>query len=228
MESEMSSTQEQARRTCWSPSASIGSTALRTSCSPSCARECPVHWTAASASGPTRRASGRSPAREDIHTVSRDWKTYSSELGGVTATTTSCSRSSSRGRCSSAWTRPSTTASRCSSRPASRPSGSPPTSRPSARSSPTCSTAWRAARQADLVTDVAQPIVSRVIGSFMGIPPEDDHAWATLMNSALGIGDPDLSPEGARGSARSATSPRSSRRCQRDDRRSAASTRPTT
>ena len=26
----------------------------------------------------------------------------------------------------------------------------------------------------DLVTDVAQPVVSRVIGSFMGIPPEDD------------------------------------------------------
>src|ERR1700716_727329 len=48
----------------------------------------------------------------------------------------------------------------------------------------------------DLVTDVAQPVVSRVIGSFMGIPPEDDHAWATLMNSALGAGDPDLNPDG--------------------------------
>src|SRR5206468_7674199 len=48
----------------------------------------------------------------------------------------------------------------------------------------------------DLVTDVAQPIVSRVIGSFMGIPPEDDAAWATLMNSALGAGDPDLNPNG--------------------------------
>ena len=31
----------------------------------------------------------------------------------------------------------------------------------------------------DLVTDVAQPVVSRVIGSFMGIPPEDDIVWAT-------------------------------------------------
>ena len=30
----------------------------------------------------------------------------------------------------------------------------------------------------DLVTDVAQPVVSRVIGSFMGIPPEDDAIWA--------------------------------------------------
>jgi cytochrome P450 len=48
----------------------------------------------------------------------------------------------------------------------------------------------------DLVTDVAQPVVSRVIGSFMGIPPEDDQAWATLMNSALGAGDPDLNPGG--------------------------------
>ena len=50
----------------------------------------------------------------------------------------------------------------------------------------------------DLVTDVAQPVVSRVIGSFMGIPPEDDEIWARLMNSMLGAGDPDLNPEGAR------------------------------
>jgi cytochrome P450 len=48
----------------------------------------------------------------------------------------------------------------------------------------------------DLVSDVAQPVVSRVIGSFMGIPEEDDAVWATLMNSALGVGDEDLSPGG--------------------------------
>jgi cholest-4-en-3-one 26-monooxygenase len=48
----------------------------------------------------------------------------------------------------------------------------------------------------DLVTEVAQPAVSRVIGSFMGIPPQDDFAWATLMNSTLGAGDPDLNPDG--------------------------------
>jgi cholest-4-en-3-one 26-monooxygenase len=48
----------------------------------------------------------------------------------------------------------------------------------------------------DLVTDVAQPVVSRVIGSFMGIPPEDDIVWARLMNAALGLGDPDLNPGG--------------------------------
>jgi len=51
----------------------------------------------------------------------------------------------------------------------------------------------------DLVADVAQPIVSRVIGSFMGIPEADDAVWARLMNTALGAGDPDLNPEGVAG-----------------------------
>jgi cholest-4-en-3-one 26-monooxygenase len=53
--------------------------------------------------------------------------------------------------------------------------------------------------ECDLVTDVAQPVVSRVIGSFMGIPPEDDAVWANLMNSTLGAGDPDLNPLGLQG-----------------------------
>ena len=51
----------------------------------------------------------------------------------------------------------------------------------------------------DLVTDVAQPVVSRVIGSFMGIPEEDDAIWARLMNSTLGAGDADLNPDGFEG-----------------------------
>ncbi len=62
----------------------------------------------------------------------------------------------------------------------------------------------------DLVSDVAQPVVSRVIGSFMGIPPEDDEMWANLMNSTLGAGDPDLNPEGIEAYS-SATSHGSSR-----------------
>ena len=48
----------------------------------------------------------------------------------------------------------------------------------------------------DLVGDVAQPVVSRVIGSFMGIPAEDDAVWARLMNATLGAGDRDLNPDG--------------------------------
>ena len=48
----------------------------------------------------------------------------------------------------------------------------------------------------DLVTDVAQPFVSRVIGSFMGIPKGEDEVWARLMNSMLAANDPDINPEG--------------------------------
>ena len=51
----------------------------------------------------------------------------------------------------------------------------------------------------DLVVDVAQPVVSRVIGSFMGIPPEDDAMWAEMMNATLGANDPDLNPDGVEG-----------------------------
>jgi len=48
----------------------------------------------------------------------------------------------------------------------------------------------------ELVSEVAQPIVSRVIHSFMGVPPEDDAVWARLMSSILGAGDPELNPDG--------------------------------
>ena len=53
----------------------------------------------------------------------------------------------------------------------------------------------------DLVSDVAQPVVARVIGSFMGIAEEDDEIWARLMNSTLGAGDPDVNPDGIEGAA---------------------------
>ena len=50
--------------------------------------------------------------------------------------------------------------------------------------------------ECDLVSDVAQPVVSRVIGSFLGVPEEEDEMWATLVNSTLGLGDDDLNPGG--------------------------------
>jgi len=48
----------------------------------------------------------------------------------------------------------------------------------------------------DLVEEVAQPVVSRVICRFMGIPEEDDRLWADLMNGILASSDPDINPEG--------------------------------
>ncbi|HEX4187757.1 MAG TPA: cytochrome P450, partial [Solirubrobacteraceae bacterium] len=51
----------------------------------------------------------------------------------------------------------------------------------------------------DLVVDVAQPVVSRVIHSFMGTPPEDDAIWARICNASMAVDDPDLAPEGIEG-----------------------------
>jgi cholest-4-en-3-one 26-monooxygenase len=48
----------------------------------------------------------------------------------------------------------------------------------------------------DLVPDLAQPVVSRVIGSFMGIEEADDAMWAELMNKLVGGDDAEMNPEG--------------------------------
>jgi cytochrome P450 len=49
--------------------------------------ECPVHWTERVSEYPEEAGFWSVTRAEDVHTVSRDWRTYSSELGGVTALT---------------------------------------------------------------------------------------------------------------------------------------------
>ena len=50
------------------------------------------------------------------------------------------------------------------------------------------------AGECDLVEDVAGPVVSRVIGSFMGTPESDDDQGREWANITLGFGDEDLRP----------------------------------
>ena len=50
--------------------------------------------------------------------------------------------------------------------------------------------------EVDLVSQVAQPVVARVICSFLGTPEEDDAIWADLANKGLAFGDEQLQPEG--------------------------------
>jgi cholest-4-en-3-one 26-monooxygenase len=158
-------------------------------------RECPVHWSSRITEF-TEEAGFWSVTRaDDIHTVSRDWKTYSSERGGVTATTHVFPLELARAmfigmdppkhdRLKMLFQAGFTPKRIAAHEPAIRAIVVDVLDRLEGRE--TC----------DLVTDVAQPAVSRVIGSFMGIPPEDDGAWARLMNTALGAGDPDLNPDG--------------------------------
>ena len=162
--------------------------------------ECPVHWTE-SFEASTR--GGRLLVGHDRRGRARGQPRLGDLLLGTRRrhrVAERSSRSSSRGRCSSAWTRPSTTASRRCSSAASRRSGSPTTRTRSARSS------RDVLDRLDGPRDVRprQPTSpsrssSRVIGSFMGISEEDDAIWARLMNSTLGAGDPDLNPDGVEG-----------------------------
>lgn len=50
--------------------------------------------------------------------------------------------------------------------------------------------------EAELVADIAQPVVARVIGSFLGTPPEDDEHWADLALRGLAVGNEELQPDG--------------------------------
>jgi cytochrome P450 len=157
--------------------------------------ECPVHWTSKITEYPNEAGYWSVTRAEDIYTVSRDWRTYSSELGGITAVTDVFPIELMRAmfigmdppkhdRLKKLFQAGFTPKRIAAHEPAIRAIVVDVLDRLEGRET------------ADLVTDVAQPAVSRVIGSFMGIPPEDDAVWATLMNSALGAGDPDLNPDG--------------------------------
>ena len=161
-------------------------------------RECPVHWTERISEYPEEPGYWSVTTADDIHTVSRDWQTYSSERGGVTAVSAVFPLELVRAMFI----------------------GMDPPKHDRLKQlfqagfTPRRIAAHEEAIRAivvdvldglegrgtcDLVTDVAQPVVSRVIGSFMGIPPEDDAVWANLMNATLGASDPDLAPQGIEG-----------------------------
>jgi cytochrome P450 len=158
-------------------------------------QECPVHWSSHVPEFPESAGFWSVTTADDVHAVSRDWQTYSSEVGGITAVSEVFPIELTRAmfigmdppkhdRIKALFQAGFTPKRIAAHEEAIREIVVAVLDRLEGRE--TC----------DLVTDVAQPAVSRVIGSFMGIPEEDDEAWATLMNATLGAGDPDLSPGG--------------------------------
>jgi cytochrome P450 len=156
--------------------------------------ECPVHWTSRVTELPAARGFWSVTTADDVHTVSRDWQTYSSELGGVVVIDEVFPIELARAmfigmdppkhdRLKALFQAGFTPRRIAAHEEAIREIVVRVLDRLDGRE--TC----------DLVTDVAQPAVSRVIGSFMGIPEEDDQAWADLMNMTLAASDPDYSPE---------------------------------
>jgi cholest-4-en-3-one 26-monooxygenase len=156
--------------------------------------ECPVHWTESIEEFPQEPGFWSLTLADDVHSVSRDWKTFSSERGGITAAGViplELTRAMFIGmdppkhdRVKALFQAGFTPKRIADHEERIRAIVDEVLDRLEGR------------EECDLVNDVAQPVVARVIGSFMGIPPEDDQPWADLMNSILGGGDPDLNPAG--------------------------------
>ena len=157
---------------------------------------CPVHWSPELPEYPTEAGFWSVTTADDVYEVSRDWQTYSSERGGMTALTHSIlplelqqamfigMDPPKHDRIKALFQRGFTPKRIAEHEDAIRAIAVDVLDGLAGRE--TC----------DLIEDVAQPVVSRVIGSFMGLPPEDDAIWANLMNTILGAGDPDRTPEG--------------------------------
>jgi cytochrome P450 len=160
--------------------------------------KCPVHRTERIEEFPNEAGFWSVTTAEDVHAVSRDWQTYSSELGGVTVFAEIFPLELARGmfigmdppkhdRIKALFQRGFTPKRIADHEDPIRQIVVNVLDRLEGRE--TC----------DLVSDIAQPVVSRVIGSFMGLAEEEDAVWARIVNSALAPDDKDLSPEGIDG-----------------------------
>jgi cytochrome P450 len=159
---------------------------------------CPIHWTESFELFPEEEGFWSVTTADDIHTVSRDWKTYSSERGGVLVAAAGFPLELAQAmfigmdppkhdRLKALFQAGFTPKRIAAHEDEIRAIVVNVLDRLEGRD--TC----------DLVNDVAQPAVSRVIGSFMGIEERDDASWARLMNSTLGAADPDINPDGFEG-----------------------------
>ncbi|MDX6685708.1 MAG: hypothetical protein QOF26_3409 [Baekduia sp.] len=156
---------------------------------------CPVHWTPEITEYPEEQGFWSVTTADDVHAVSRDWETFSSASGFTLLTNAILPLPLAQGmfigmdpprhdRLKALFQRGFTPRRIAEHEPAIRAITHEVLDRLEGRE--TC----------DLVSDVAQPVVARVIGSFMGTAPEDDVIWARLMSQTLGAGDPDMNPEG--------------------------------
>ena len=158
--------------------------------------KCPVHWSDRMVEFPEEAGYWSVTTADGVFEVSRDWETYSSERGGITAVTDSVMPLEliqsmfigmdppKHDRIKALFQRGFTPKRIAEHEDAIRAITRDVLDQLEGRE--TC----------DLVDDVAQPVVARVIGSFMGLPQGDDVIWARLMNTILGANDPDVNPEG--------------------------------
>jgi cholest-4-en-3-one 26-monooxygenase len=158
--------------------------------------ECPVHWSPRITEFPEEDGFWSITTADDVHAVSRDWQTYSSELGGFTALKNSILPLELQQAMFIGMDPPKHDRIKALFQQGFTPKRIAQHEDAIREIVVDVLAPLEARDGCDLVTDVAQPVVSRVIGSFMGLPPEDDEVWARLMNTLMQAGDPDATPEG--------------------------------
>jgi cholest-4-en-3-one 26-monooxygenase len=156
--------------------------------------ECPVHWTSQVTELPQAKGFWSVTTADDVHAVSRDWQTYSSERGGVVVIDEVFPIDLARAMFIG-MDPPKHDRIKALFQAGFTPKRIADHEEEIRRIVVGVLDRLEGRDSCDLVTEVAQPAVSRVIGSFMGIPEEDDAAWAELMNMALAANDPDYSPD---------------------------------
>jgi cytochrome P450 len=161
-----------------------------------CRNECPVHWSSHLTEWPTEDGFHSVTTWDDIRTVSMDWQTYSSEVGGITALTHSIMPLEMQRGMFIAQDPPKHDRLKALFQRGFTPKRIAEHEERIRKIVTDRLEALDTQNQINLVDEFAQPVVARVIGSFMGTDPEDDVVWARLMNATLGGGDPDLNPEG--------------------------------
>jgi cytochrome P450 len=157
-------------------------------------RSCPVHWSAGISQSPNDAGFWSVTKAEDVHTVSRDWETFSSASNIIISdhmVPVEIVQGMFIGMDPPKHDRIKTLFQRAfTPRAIAR-------HEEAIREVTTRVLDGLAERETcDLVTELAQPVVARVICSFMGLDPEDDKPWAEAINGLAGFGDPELNPKG--------------------------------
>src|SRR3954468_23090287 len=158
--------------------------------------ECPVHWTSHLPEWPGEDGFHSVTTWADVRTVSMDFKTYSSELGGITALTHSIMPLEMQRGMFIAQDPPKHDRLKALFQRGFTPKRIAEHEERIRQIVRDRLEMLDPHAEINLVDEFAQPVVARVIGSFMGTSPEDDVVWARLMNAILGGGDPDLNPDG--------------------------------
>jgi cholest-4-en-3-one 26-monooxygenase len=158
--------------------------------------ECPVHWSSHMPMFPGEAGYWSVTTAEGVREVSLDWQTYSSERGGFLAGTEAGLPLELARAMFIGMDPPKHDRIKALFQRGFTPKRIAEHEGPIRAITRDVLDRLGGQKRWDLVEDVAQPVVSRVIGSFMGLSPEDDVIWARLMNTMLGANDPEVNPEG--------------------------------